>query len=211
MTATGPRDRVARRCGQRAGVVAADRGSGRRPPRRSARRPPRSRRSSARCSRARSRCRRSRRTTGPRTASRRGSGCTAGASRDAARTAFGPNRPPTRYVTPVSNGTPTIATSTSSSVRTYGSRANVDGPGEPRALERVLGDVAGHGQSLRTPAGPVPYRIRTTWSGWRCGTACGRFTWAGVAAGFGAPGKRSSPIVGMNVGGTRTFVACSKS
>ena len=81
--------------------------------------------------------------------------------------------------------------------------------GEPRGLERVLGDVAGHGQSLRTPAGPVPYRIRTTWSRWRCGTACWRFTWA--AAGFGAPGKRSSPIVGMNVGGTRTFVACSKS
>ena len=44
------------------------------------------------------------------------------------RTAFGPNRPPTRYVTPVSNGTPTKATSTSSVVRTCGRRANVAGP-----------------------------------------------------------------------------------
>ena len=47
---------------------------------------------------------------------------------DAWRTAFGPNRPPTRYVTPVSNGTPTRATSTSSSDRTYGNRAKVAGP-----------------------------------------------------------------------------------
>jgi hypothetical protein len=46
----------------------------------------------------------------------------------AVRTAAGPNRPPTRYVTPVSNGTPTIATSTSSSVRTWGRRAKVVGP-----------------------------------------------------------------------------------
>ena len=46
----------------------------------------------------------------------------------AARTAFGPNRPPTRYVTPVSNGTPMTARSTSSSVLTRGNRANVDGP-----------------------------------------------------------------------------------
>jgi hypothetical protein len=46
----------------------------------------------------------------------------------AARTPFGPKRPPARYVTPVSNGTPTTARSTSSMVRTYGSRAKVDGP-----------------------------------------------------------------------------------
>ena len=49
-------------------------------------------------------------------------------SSEAARTAFGPNRPPTRKVTPVSNGTPTTATSTSSSVSTSGSRANVGTP-----------------------------------------------------------------------------------
>ena len=27
--------------------------------------------------------------------------------------------------------------------------------------------------------------------------------------GFGTPGNRASPIVGMNCGGTRTWVACS--
>src|SRR6266540_3999719 len=47
---------------------------------------------------------------------------------ETARTAAGPNRPPTRYVTPVSKGTPTNATSTSSSDVTLGSRANVIGP-----------------------------------------------------------------------------------
>jgi hypothetical protein len=33
----------------------------------------------------------------------------------------------------------------------------------------------------------------------------------GLGYGFGTPGKSASPIVGMNCGGTRMCVACSKS
>jgi len=49
-------------------------------------------------------------------------------SAEAARIALGPKRPPARNETPVSNGEPMMATSTSSSVRTWGSRANVRMP-----------------------------------------------------------------------------------
>src|SRR6185503_3686307 len=61
----------------------------------------------------------------------------------AARIAFGPKRPPTRLVTPVSNGTPMTATSTSPSERTYWSRANNGGPVKRGLLRESSGPYRG--------------------------------------------------------------------
>ena len=49
-------------------------------------------------------------------------------SADADRIASGPNRVPARKLVAVSNGTPTTATSTPSTARTCGQRANVRMP-----------------------------------------------------------------------------------
>ncbi|MDF9813354.1 hypothetical protein M2266_002585 [Streptomyces sp. SPB162] len=49
-------------------------------------------------------------------------------SREASRMALPPNRAPGRYETPLSNGTPTTATSAVPTSSSRGSRANVAGP-----------------------------------------------------------------------------------
>src|SRR5712671_2054386 len=77
----------------------------------------------------------------------------------AARTAFGPKRPPTRYVTPVSNGTPTMARSTSARVRERLPAARRAGRGHGRAVDahRVIDtaddQIAGSGPPKGRPDG----------------------------------------------------------
>jgi len=83
---------------------------------------------------------------------------------------------------------------------------------------RELAAVLEHYSSVRVGIQPSP----TEWPGLAVSATCvyrRRMTrsrgpwlaccWCASAAGFGAPGNRASPIVGMNVGGTRTSVACS--
>ena len=72
--------------------------------------------------------------------------------------------------------------------------------------------VWSRGPTARSPAGwpgfvvsvTCLYRKPATRSRWPWPACC-----RSAAGGFGAPGNRSSPIVGMNCGGTRTCVACS--
>src|SRR5690348_13767331 len=85
-------------------------------------------------------------------------GCQGRRSREPCRTAAGPNRAPGRYDVPLSNGTPTTATSQELTSSRRGSRANVGGPAKRGVLLASIGPRMGAGSPV-APGWPASLSV----------------------------------------------------